>query len=331
MINKKAFLSKKVFDKDVDMAEARQGYGEGLVAAGEHNESVVVLSADLAESTRSSLFKEAFPERFIEVGVAEQLLATVASGMAAYGKVPFISSFAIFSPGRNWEQIRTTIALNNVGVKIAGSHAGVSVGEDGATHQMLEDMAITRALPNMTVLAPCDYPETKKATIEAAKLSGPVYIRFPRGKTPSLTTEKTPFKAGRAEVLWQGKNPQVAIVACGPLVWESLVAARELEGIGIETIVINSHTIKPLDESSIVRAAKVSAAVVTAEDHQVQGGLGSAVSEVLSRNYPSVMEYVGMHDAFGESGKAEELYRKYDMKSENIIEAVKKAVARKNA
>lgn len=336
MINKEAKLSKKIFQKDIEMIPTRQGYGEGLVAVGEKDERVVVLCADVTESTRSILFKERFPERFIEVGVAEQALATIAAGMANYGKIPFISSYAAFSPGRNWEQIRTTIALNDVPVKIAGAHAGISVGPDGATHQMLEDMALMRAMPNMTVIAPCDSLEAKKATVAAAKTEHPVYIRFAREKSPVFTTEDTPFKIGRAEVLWgpstsSGRHgdPLVAIVACGPLVYEALLAAKELEKKGIDVLVLNSHTLKPLDEQAIIRAAKTTGAVVTVEEHQITGGLGGAVAETLARNYPTPMEFVGMPDHFGESGAPDELLEKYGMKSKSIVEAVKRVIVKK--
>lgn len=328
MINTKLNLSEKIFKKDVDMVPTRQGYGEGLVAAGEKDENVVVLCADLTDSTKSILFKEKFPERFIEVGVAEQGMATLAAGMANYGKIPFISSYAAFSPGRNWEQIRTTIALNDVPVKIAGAHTGVSVGPDGATHQMLEDMALMRAMPNMIVIAPCDSVEAKKATTEAAKNGKPTYIRFAREKTPVMTTEKTSFKIGRAEIFWESKDPKVAIIACGPLVYEALEAARILEKSKIEVLVVNSHTVKPLDEQAIVKAAKITGAVVTVEEHQITGGLGGAVSEVLARNFPVPMEFVGMPDHFGESGAPDELLEKYGMKAKSIVEAVKKVIAR---
>jgi transketolase len=261
--------------------------------------------------------------------VAEQAMATIASGMANYGKIPFISSFAIFSPGRNWEQIRTTICLNNVPVKIAGSHTGINIGPDGATHQMLEDIAIMRTLPNMIVIAPADAIETKKAVIEAAKNEKPTYIRFSRNETPVFTTEKSPFKIGRTEILWETKDPQVAIIVYGSLVYEALLAAKELEKSKIETLVINSHTIKPLDEQAIIRAAKITGAVVTAEEHQIIGGLGSAVSEVLAKNFPTPIEFVGMTDSFGESGKPNELYSKYKMKSKDIVSAVKRVIRRK--
>ena len=318
-----------MFGKDIDMVATRQGYGEGLVIAGEKDERVVVLCADLTESTRSILFKEKFPERFIEVGVAEQALATIAAGMANYGKIPFISSYATFSPGRNWEQIRTTIALNDVPVKIAGAHAGLTVGPDGATHQMLEDIALMRAMPNMTVIAPADAIEAKKATVEAAKTEYPLYLRFAREKTPVFTTDETPFKIGRAEVFWEAKDPQAAIIACGPLVYEALLAAKELDKKGIETLVINCHTIDPIDEQAIIRAAKITGAVVTVEEHQITGGLGGAIAEVLARNYPVPMEFVGMPDSFGESGAPDELLEKYGMKAKDIIEAVKEVIQRK--
>ncbi len=331
MLSTNAKLSQKIFSKDIDMAATRQGYGEGLVVAGEKDERVVVLCADLAESTRSILFKEKFPERFIEVGVAEQGMATIAAGMALYGKIPFISSYAAFSPGRNWEQIRTTIALNDVPVKIAGAHAGLTVGPDGATHQMLEDIALMRAMPNMTVIVPCDSIEAKKATLEAAKTEHPVYLRFTREKTPVFTTEETPFKIGRAEVLWESKDPQVAIIGCGPLVYEALLAAKELEKKAIDVLVLNSHTIKPLDAQTIIRSAKTCGAIVTVEEHQITGGLGGAIAEVLGRNFPVPMEFIGMPDSFGESGSPDELLEKYHMKAKDIIEAVRRVITRKNS
>lgn len=330
MFTSKAKLSKKIFSKDIEMVANRQGYGEGLVAAGEKDERVVVLCADLTESTRSNLFKEKFPERFIEVGVAEQALATIGAGMALAGKIPFISSYAIFSPGRNWEQIRTTIALNDVPVKIAGAHAGLTVGPDGATHQQLEDIALMRAMPNMTVIVPADSVEAKKATIEAAKTEHPVYMRFAREKTPVFTTEDSPFKIGRVEILWESKNPLAAVIGCGPLLYEALLAARELDKKGIEVQILNSHTVKPIDEQAIIRAAKTCGAVVTVEEHQVNGGLGGAVSEVLARNFPVPMEFVGMPNSFGESGQPDELLEKYGMKAKDIIEAVKRVVTRKS-
>lgn len=318
--NKNVNLSPKIFNEDIEQIPTRQGYGEGLVLAGERDERVVVLCADLTESTRSILFAEKFPERFVEIGVAEQLLATVAAGMANYGKIPFISSYAAFSPGRNWEQIRTTIAINNVPVKIAGAHAGISVGPDGATHQQLEDMAIMRAMPNMIVIAPCDSIEAKKATLAAAFNGRPTYLRFTREKTPVFTTEDTPFEIGRAEVLWEGDD--VAIIACGPLVYQALLAAKELESHKISVRVINSHTLKPLDKKTILKAAEDCGAMVTVEEHQITGGLGGAVAEVVSENYPVPIKRVGVEDRFGESGQPEELMEKFGLSKDAIIKAV---------
>jgi transketolase len=329
MLNKDAKLSTKLFKKDIEKIPTRDGSGEGLVIAGEKDERVVVLSADVGESTRAYYFKEKFPDRFIEVGVAEQALATVAAGMANYGKIPFISSYAVFSPGRNWEQIRTTIALNDVPVKIAGGHAGISVGADGATHQALEDIALMRVMPNMIVVVPCDVLEAKKTVIEAAKNGKPTYIRLTRQATPVMTAEESPFKIGAAEVFWESKEPQVTVVACGPLLYEALLAAKKLKKSAIEVEVINCHTIKPIDKSAIILAAKKSGAIVIVEEHQVAGGLGGAVAEVLAGNFPTPVEFVGIKDSFGESGKPNELLKKYKMKSDEIVNAVKKVISRK--
>lgn len=330
MLNPKLKLNEYMFDDGADMQPTRQGFGEGLVLAGEKDERVVALSADLTESTRTILFKEKFPERFIEMGVAEQALATVASGMANYGKIPFIASYAAFSPGRNWEQIRTTIALNNVPVKIVGAHAGLTVGPDGATHQMLEDIALMRAMPNMIVVNPCDAIEARKVTQAIAENGKPSYLRLAREKTPVLTTEDTPFDVGKTETFWESRKPEVAIVATGPLLFEALKAAKQLEKLGIEVLVLNCHTIKPIDAQALIKAAKMTEAVVTVEEHQVNGGLGGAVSEVLSKNYPVPMEFVGMQDSFGESGKPEELLEKYKMNAKGISEVVKRLITRKN-
>lgn len=330
MLNSNLKLNPKLFKKGVEKEKTRDGWGKGLVKAGEKDKRVVVLSADTSGSVRNSFFQEKFPERFIQVGVSEQALVTVASGMANYGKIPFASTYAVFSPGRNWEQIRTTIALNNVPVKLGGAHAGVTVGADGATHQALEDIALMRVIPNMDVIVPCDSLETEKAVIAVSKNKKPSYVRFARNSTPVITSENTPFEIGKAQVFWESKDPQVAIVACGPLVYEALVAGKKLEEDGIETIVINNHTIKPMDSQTIISAAKKTGAVVTVEEHQIAGGMGSAVSEVLSKYYPVPMEFVGMNDSFGESGKPDELLTKYKMKSKDIIEAVKKVISRKN-
>lgn len=331
MLNKNQKLAKDIFEKGIPLKSVRDGFGEGLVAAGERDENVVAITADLKESTRVHLFAEKFPERFFDVGVAEGALVTVASGMANYGKIPFAASYAAFSPGRTWEQIRTTIAINDVPVKIVGAHGGLGAGPYGSTHQALEDIAIMRVMPNMVVVVPADGEEAKKATLAVAENGKPSYLRLARPPTPVFTTEKSPFEIGRAEVPWEGKDAQVAIVACGPLVYEALVAARDLEKKGIEIIVINSHTIKPLDERTIIRAAKTTGAVVTVEEHQVSGGLGGAVAEVLAKNFPVPIEMIGVPGVFGESGDTEELLKKYQMTSKDIIEAVKKVIPRKSS
>ncbi|MEK7634334.1 MAG: transketolase family protein [Patescibacteria group bacterium] len=329
MINENAKLNQKVFEADIEQKPTRDGYGQGLVIAGEDNKNVVVLCADLTESTRSHWFKEKFPERFFEMGVAEQNMATVAAGLGISGKIPYISSYAVFSPGRNWEQIRTTICYNNSNVKICGAHAGVSVGPDGATHQAIEDIATMRVIPNMKVFVPCDAIEAKKTTIAVAKIYGPVYLRFAREKTPVFTTEETPFIPGKAEIFWEGKKPQVVIIGAGPILYNALLAAKELEDENIGVLVLNSHTIKPIDEKKIIEVAKKCGAVVTVEEHNIVGGLGGAVAEVLAKNYPTPMEFIGMRDVFGESGEPDEIIEKYGMGVKNIKEAVKKVIKRK--
>lgn len=331
MLNPLQKLNTKIFDADVEQIPIRKGFGEGLVIAGEADTNVVGLCADLTESTQMNLFRDKFPKRFIEIGVAEQNLATVASGMAAMGKIPFISSYGTFSPGRNWEQIRTTICYNNRPVKIIGSHTGVSVGPDGGTHQAIEDMAITRTLPRMVVISPCDAIEAKKATIAAAKNGTPVYIRLAREKTPVMTTEDTTFEIGKAEVYYDppiGK-PDVAIIATGALLHRALVVARDMEKEKIGVRVINLATIKPLDEKTILRAAKDAKAIVTVEEHQIAGGMGSAIAEFLSSVYPVPIERIGVRDVFGQSGTPEELIEHYGMGITHIKEAVKKVLKRK--
>jgi transketolase len=322
------FLVKDIFNtKSLAMLPTRDGYGKGLVKAGEKDQRVVVLCADLAESTRSHWFQEKFPERFVEMGVAEQNMATVAAGMANYGKIPFISSYATFSPGRNNEQIRTTISLNNVPVKIAGAHAGVSVGPDGATHQALEDMALMRVQPNMVVISPCDAIEAEKATFAAAFNNKPTYIRLAREKTPVFTTEQMPFEIGKAIVLRQGKD--VTIIACGPLVYEALLAAEKLAEEGIDAEVINNHTIKPLDKKTLLASVKKTGAVVTVEEHQIMGGMGSAVAEVLAQNFPVPVEMIGVDDSFGQSGTPDELLNFFGLTHPFIVKAAKKVIKRK--
>ncbi|HWA52398.1 MAG TPA: transketolase C-terminal domain-containing protein [Patescibacteria group bacterium] len=330
MINPKQNLSENIFKKNIEQASTRIGFGEGLLIAGEKNINVVALSADLEESVHVNLFKEKFPQRFFETGVAEQAMITVSSGLANYGKIPFAASYSVFSPGRTWEQIRTTICINNVPVKIIGSHTGLTVGPDGATHQMLEDFALMRSLPNMIVISPCDAEEAKKATLEIAKNNKPSYLRLTRASTPVFTTDRTPFNIGKAETFWESKNPLVAIIATGPLVYESLLAAKGLQN-RMDVLVINCHTIKPLDELAIIRAAKTCGAIITVEDHQINGGLGSAVAECLSKNFPTPIEMVAVEDKFGESGSPDELLEKYNLTKENIIEKVKKVIARKNS
>lgn len=329
MLNPDAKLNPNLFSDKPDEKPIRDGYGDGLVLLGDEDKNVVVLSADLTESTRAEMFAKKFPDRFIEMGVAEQNLVTVAAGLGVSGKIAFISSYAAFSPGRNWEQIRTTVAYNNSNVKIAGAHAGISVGPDGATHQAVEDIATMRVMAKMRVFVPCDHHEARKATIAAAKMWGPVYLRFAREKTPIITTEETPFVPGKALTLWQSKKPVVAIIACGPLVYQALVAAKELEEEGVGTMVLDSHTIKPLDEASIVAAAKKCGAVVTVEEHQVMGGLGGAVAEVLAKKAPTPMEFIGLQDTFGESGPPKALLARYGMEVKDIKMAAKKAARRK--
>ncbi len=326
MLNPDLNLADNLFD-DPDQVPQRNGYGDGVVEAGEKNKNIVVLCCDLTESTRSLAFKKAFPERFVEMGIAEQNMAGIAAGMAFSGKIPYIASYATFSPGRNWDQIRVSICYSMANVKIMGAHAGISVGPDGATHQALEDIAITRCLPNMTVIVPCDYWEAKKATIAISETNGPVYMRFGREKVPVVTTEKTPFEVGRAEILKHGKD--VTVIACGSLVYESLIAAGSLSKEGIDVRVINCHTIKPIDEGIIINAAKETGAIVTAEEHQVHGGLGSAVAEVVSKQKPVPIEFVAIMDRFGESGEPDELMTKFGVKSPNIINAVNDVLKRK--
>ncbi len=335
MIAPKAKLVKDILHLDkLEQAPTRNGYGEGLVQAGEENPNVVALCADLTESTRTEPFKKRFPDRFVEIGVAEQNLATVASGMAAMGKIPYISSYAMFSPGRNWEQIRTTICYNAQPVKIIGAHAGISVGPDGATHQAVEDMAITRVIPTMTVISPCDAIEAKKATYAAMKVNGPVYMRFAREKTPIFTTEATPFTIGRAEVFWDsstrsGQAPDVALIACGPLAHNAILAAAELEHDGIHARVINNHSVKPMDEKTIVKAAMECGAIVTVEEHQIRGGMGSAVAEIVAGHHPVPIEFIGVRDRFGESGDPQQLIDAFGMGVRDIYQAAKKVVQRK--
>ena len=321
-------LNPKLFKLDVERVPIRKGFGEGLLAAAEANPEVVGLCADLVESTQMHLFKNKFPERYVEIGVAEQNLASVASGMAAMGKIPFLTSYAMFSPGRNWEQIRTTICYNDRNVKVVGSHAGVSVGPDGGTHQAIEDIAIMRVVPRMTVVVPADAIEARKATLALASYVGPAYLRLAREKSPVVTTEESPFLIGRANVLRQPEKPQATIIACGQMVYSALTAAAELAEAGTEVAVINMHTIKPLDTEAVVWAAGAGA-VITVEEHQRAGGLGGAVAEVLGEQCPVPLVRVGIDDQFGQSGTPDELLNHYGLGVGSIKASVGRAIARK--
>lgn len=323
----KLFLNPNLYKTDVEQIPTRNGYGDGLVELGKEDERIVVLTGDLAESTRANLFQKAYPKRFIECGIAEQNMMGVAAGLALAGKVPFVSSYAVFVPGRNWDQLRVSVCYTNANVKVAGAHSGISVGPDGATHQALEDIAITRVLPNLTVVVPCDYQETKKATKALAKMTGPAYFRFAREKTPVITTEQTPFELGKTIVMREGKD--VTIAACGPLVYEALMAAEMLAKKKISCEVLNCHTLKPFDEATLVKSVKKTGCCVTVEEHQITGGLAGAVSETLGRKYPTPIENIGMPNHFGESGEPKELLEKYGMTTKDIIKAVQKVMKRK--
>ena len=322
MVNSAAKLSSKLFADDIEQTSTRDGFGTGVVEEGRANPRVVVLCADLKESTRAEAFEKAFPERFVELGVAEQNMATVASGMAAVGKIPFITSYAAFSPGRTYEQIRTTIALNRMPVKICGMHAGVSVGPDGATHQMLEDVGMMRMLPGMTVIVPGDAEEAHKAVRAAARTEGPVYLRFGRSDTPVFTTSGTPFAIGKALELWREGAPRIAILSTGSLSYSALVAAKALSAKGIASIVLHNPSVKPLDEVAILEAAKSAGRVVTIEEHQVAGGFGSAVAEFLSHTHPVPILRLGINDSFGQSGTVAELIEHYGLSPEKIAAQV---------
>ena len=322
-------LNSKIFSPiaEIEQTPIRKGFGEGLLIAGDKNKNVVGLCADLTESTQMNLFKDKYPDRFIEIGVAEQNLASVASGMAAMGKVPAITSYAMFSPGRNWEQIRTTICYNDRKVIIAGSHAGISVGPDGGTHQAIEDLALMRVVPNMTVISPCDVIEARKATVAAFESAqkGPVYIRLAREKTPIITTEETSFVIGKANVLYQtegSENFDTLICATGALVYNSLLAAKELEAKHNQKVaVINFHTIKPLDTETLFAFVEKSEKIVTVEEHQIAGGFGSAICEAVTEKYSKIIHRIGVQDHFGQSGTPAELIKFYKMDVVDIVMA----------
>jgi transketolase len=302
--------------KNIAAEPIRKGYGRGLLEAGKRDENVVGACADLTDSTTMNLFAQAFPDRFIEIGIGEQNLVTVGSGLSAMGKIPFVSSYAAFSPGRNWEQIRTTICLNNRPVKIVGSHAGVSVGPDGATHQMLEDVAIMRALPRMVVMAPCDSVEAEKMTLAMAKDKRPNYMRLAREATPIITTDKTPFEIGKAYVFREGSD--VTLIATGTMTYQALVAAEMLAKDGVSAEVVHVPTIKPLDSDTILKSVKKTGAVITAEEAQITGGLGGAVAELLSEELPRPLYRIGMRDRFGESGEPAQLIEHFGLTGTQI-------------
>ena len=329
MLNPILKLNEKLFEKNVETQTARLGFGEGLLELGKTNPHIVALSADLTESTHCHKFAKEFPERFIQCGVAEQNMAAIAAGLAVSGKIPFIASYATFSPGKNWETVRTTIVYNQANVKIAGHHSGIVTGPDGATHQATEDIATMRALPDIQIFIPCDSNQSKKATIESAKTKGPVYIRFTRDKTPVITTANTPFNPGKIDTYWVSENPKATIFATGYMIFYALQAAKELESDGVNIEVANVATIKPLDSETVVDLVKKTNSVVTVEDHQITGGLGGAIAETLAKNMPAPIEFIGLQDTFAESGSPKELMEKYKMDTKSIKEAVKKVITRK--
>lgn len=324
MLNQKLKLNENLFSEECEKKATRNGFGEGLVKAGKKNKQVVALCCDLTESVRMHLFQEAYPERFIEIGVAEQNLASVSSGMAAMGKIPFAASYAMFNPGRNWEQIRTTVAYNNVPVKIVGGHAGISVAQDGGTHQAIEDIAIMRVIPRMEVIVPVDAHQADLATQAIAETDAPTYIRLEKQKTRIITSPKTPFEIGKAQVLWRPEtmSARVGIISCGSVTATVLDVAKYFEEKGIGVKVLNMHTIKPLDTTAVIELAQETGRIVTVEEHQKAGGLGSVVAEVLSQEHPTKMKFVGVDDAFGESGTAAELLSKHGLDFEGIKSAV---------
>jgi transketolase len=323
-------LRETLFTEKEESAPTREGFGKALLDLGK-DERIVALCADLTESVKIQAFKDAYPKRFFEAGICEQAMASVASGMASMGKIPFMASYAMFSPGRNWEQIRTTIAYNDQPVKIVGAHAGVSVGPDGATHQALEDIAIMRAMPNMKVIVPCDSVEAYKATVAIAKIDKPFYLRITREKTPIMTEETAQFAIGKAYTMNIPKGNRMheaGIIGCGPILYEALKAAKELEGEGVSVTVANMHTVKPIDEDFLLRFAKDKKRIVIVEEHQKHGGLGSAIAEFLSANMPTPLEFISVDDRFGQSGTPTELYEEYGLTSEHIKEKVRKVVGR---
>jgi transketolase len=316
-----------ILSANLTMEPIRTGFGKGLLEAGQRDERVVAACADVTDSTKMALFAEAFPDRFIQVGIGEQNLVAVGSGLAAMGKIPFVSSYAAFSPGRNWEQIRTTIALNDRPVKLIGSHAGVSVGADGASHQMLEDLALMRVLPNMVVIAPGDSLEAQRATLAMAADSRPNYMRTAREATPIFTTPATPFEIGQAYVYWYGED--LTIISTGTMTYQALVAAARLDSEGIHVEVVHVPTVKPLDIETILTSVKKTGAVITVEEAQINGGLGGAISEVLGENHPVLIKRIGMPDCFGESGEPDELLKHFGLDADHIILAAREIINNK--
>jgi len=308
---------------NIDRKATREGFGEAMVEIGKRNNNVVVVTADLGESMKVDGFEKMYPERFIQVGVAEQNMMGVSAGLALSGKIPFAVSYAVFNPGRNWDQMRVSVCYTNADVKIIGGHTGITVGPDGATHQALEDIAITRCLPNLMVVVPCDFEQAKKATLAVTLHKGPVYLRLTRPKTAMITTTTTPFELGKAQIFRAGKD--VTVFACGVLVYEALLAAEELKG-EVDVEVINVHTIKPIDEEAVVRSAKKTGKVITLEDHQTNGGFGGAVAEVLGEKCPTKMVRMGMKDSFGESGEPGELLAKYGLDKDGVIKTIRKII-----
>lgn len=314
-------------DTKMKMAPTRDGFGRGLLKLGKENKDVVVLSADLTESTRAAWFQKEFPDRFFGMGVAEQDMFGAAAGFALMGKTPFTCTFGVFASGRAWDQIRVSIAYMNLNVKIAGTHAGISVGPDGATHQALEEIALMRILPNMTVVVPCDALEAERATVEAAKIKGPVYLRFGRASIPVITREEEPFKIGKANILREGKD--ISIFACGQMVYEAMLACDELAKEGIKARLVNLHTPKPIDKEAIMKAAYETGAIVTVEEHTVLGGMGSAIAEVVSQTHPVPIKMVGIQDRFGVSGDPDKLFEYFGLTPKNIVIAAKEALKMK--
>lgn len=327
MIDPKMHLNPNLTSPEVELEPIRAGFGRGLLEAGHRDVNVVALCADLTESTKMDAFAKSYPDRFVEIGIAEQNLVTVAAGMSLAGKVPFISSYAAFSPGRNWEQIRTTVCLNQTNVKVVGSHAGVSVGPDGATHQMLEDIALMRVLPNMVVVVPADSIEAEKATLALASYRGGAYLRLARDKSPVVSTAKTPFSLGKANILRLGTD--LTIVACGTMVYEALIAAEKLAASGIEAEVINATVIKPLDTMTILASARKTGAVMTVEEAQIAGGLGGAVAETLAEHAPTPMTRVGLQDRFGESGTTAQLFDSFGLSAPHLVKRARELIKRK--